>query len=472
MGQEITETHFRHEEFRRFQESLHQETQLLNDWIASGQLSNRDYCAGLELELCLVDREGEPSPSNQTIIEAVDSPDVVFELSQFNLEFNVEPTSPRRNGLLELHQRLDVLWNRCREAANARELSVLSIGILPTLTDDHMILANMSPLHRYRALNEQVLRLRKGRPVRLDIRGFEELASEHLDVMLEAATTSFQLHLQVPQAMARMAYNASLVLSAPMVALSANSPMLFGKRLWHESRIPLFEQAVATESPMSRVSFGAGYIQDHLGTLLTENEKLFPILLPLNSDSPREKLPHLRLHNGTIWRWNRPIVGFDDDGVPHFRIEHRVMAAGTSSIDMLVQMAFYYALMVYMIEQRDPDFEERLPFISAWTNFYESARNGLHSHINWTDGKKWPIAKLILECLIPQAEIGFRLLEIDSTTYRTWLDVLHDRVSSGRNGAQWQMDFFERTGRDTALLVREYRIRQESGEPVHQWTLS
>ena len=471
MGQEISETHFRQDEFRRFQERLHDETQVLLEWISNDQLSDRDFVSGLELELCLVDSRGEPSPNNQFVIDSVASPNVVPELSQFNLEFNVEPTSPRRQGLIDLQHRMDSLWMQCQAVAKGRELSVLSIGILPTLSDDHMNLLNMSPLHRYRALNEQVLRMRKGKPVRLDIHGFERLSSEHLDVMLEAATTSFQLHLQVPQSLAAKAYNTSLVLSAPMVALTANSPLLFGKRLWHESRIPLFEQAVATESPVSRVTFGTGYVERDLGSLLIENERLYPVLLPLNCDSPKEKLAHLRMHNGTIWRWNRPIVGFDDGGRPHFRIEHRVMAAGPTSIDMLAQMAFFYGLMAYFLEVDHDSFEDRLPFIGAWSNFYEAARNGLNSHIPWIDGKKWPIAKLILDVLLPQAEIGFQRLEIDSSTFRPWLDLLHERATTGQNGAQWQMDFFECSGRDTALLVREYRTRQESGEPIHLWTL-
>jgi len=470
VGQEISDTHFRHEEFHRFQTGLREETQLMSEWFADRHFSNQDYVAGLELEMCLVDELGQPSARNDDLIAEVKSPGVVHELSQFNVEFNVEPISPRGVGLKTLQDRLVETWGNCRTVAKRLDVSVVSIGILPTLRDDHLVLKNMSRLHRYHALNEQVLRLRHGQAVRLDINGVEKLVIEHLDVMLEAGATSLQLHLQVPQDKASEAYNFATVLSAPMVAIGANSPLLFGKRLWQETRIPLFEQAVALDGPINRVTLGTGYAPKDTSFLFRENESLFPVLLPLKCEEEVEKLAHLRLHNGTIWRWNRPIVGFNADGQPHLRIEHRVMAAGPTVIDMTTQMAFYYGLMVDQLASQELAIEERLPFVTAWSNFYESARLGLKANVTWLDGKKWSLSKLILQVLLKSARRGLEHLRVDSNSIDTWLQLISERVSTGRTGAHWQSEFFLRSGGDTAALVREYRARQESGEPVHRWS--
>ena len=255
MGQDVEGVRFRSDEFRRFQHALHEETELLTEWIADRQLSDRDYVIGLELEMCLVDQLGRPAAFNDSLLKELQADSVVPELSQFNIEFNVEPISPRGDGLKTLFSRLSETWERCNQAAAGLDLSVLSVGILPTLDEEHLVLNNMSQLHRYHALNEQILRLRRGKPVRLSIDGTESLASEHMDVMLEAGATSLQLHLQVPQDRAADAFNFATVLSAPMVAISANSPLLFNKKLWQETRIPLFEQAVAMEEPINRVNF-------------------------------------------------------------------------------------------------------------------------------------------------------------------------------------------------------------------------
>lgn len=469
MGQEIVESNFGHEAFQRFRQHLREETRLLAQWIADRHFSNRDLVIGLELETCLVDSAGMPVANNQEVIRAAGIPAVVPELSRFNLEFNVDPVSPRQQGIRQIGDSLQATWARCREAAEPLGATVLAVGILPTLGEGHLVLDNMSALHRYHALNQQVMRLRRGRPTHVDISGVESLVCEHLDVMLEAGTTSLQLHLQVPQDQAADAYNLAMILSAPLVAISANSPLLFGKLLWQETRVPLFEQAVAMDGPINRVTFGTGYASDNLSFLFEENEQLFPVLLPLERDQELERLPSLRLHNGTIWRWNRPIVGYDDDGTPHLRIEHRVMAAGPTVIDMVSQMAFYYGLMVEYLARENKDIEASLPFLAARGNFYDAARVGLKANVAWLDGKKWPLRKLVLEELLPAARHGLVALQVDSTSIDRWLEIIEARVSSGKTGSQWQSDCFIRSGRDAATLVREYRSRQETGEPVHLW---
>ncbi|MDH3354488.1 MAG: glutamate-cysteine ligase family protein, partial [Chromatiales bacterium] len=245
MGQEIANSHFNPQDFDRFSAHLHDETALLREWFTNDLLSSRDKIIGFELEAWLIDSTRRPAPVNEAYLamlsdEALYSP----ELSQFNIELNSTPQPLSGHIFSSMKRDLDKNWSHCRHLAKKIDTELAMIGILPTLSDDMLTLDNMSQTERYRALNEQVLRLRKGAPIQLDINGIEHLCSTHADVMLEAATTSFQLHLQVTPDNALRYYNAMQVLSAPMVAISANSPLLFGKKLWQETRIPVFEQAV------------------------------------------------------------------------------------------------------------------------------------------------------------------------------------------------------------------------------------
>jgi hypothetical protein len=242
---------------------------------------------------------------------------------------------------------------------------------LPTLQDSDLTLNNISLLDRYRALNEQVLRQRNGVEITLNINGDDHLQVSHKDVMLEAAATSLQIHIQVPQDIAARYYNASILLSAPMVAISANSPCLFGKRLWQETRIPVFEQAVPTGGyggaafgPVHRVSFGLDYARRSLFECFQENLEHYPLLLPVHYQDDIGKLKHLRLHNGTIWRWNRPLIGFDEDQTPHLRIEHRVCASAPSTVDDIANIAFYYGLVHFYATLDEPP-ENIMPFADA-----------------------------------------------------------------------------------------------------------
>lgn len=469
MGQEIDDSHFRFDSFRRFYKSLRDETRLLLKMIHERSFSSKGYCIGLELELCLIDSNGMAQPKNETALSVLADGGFVPEIAKFNVELNVEPAQLDSNGISKLAQRLSRNLDTAREKLKVLELSLVSIGILPTLSERDVSMENMSPAHRYHALNEQVIRLRRGRPTRLEISGIETLRSEHLDVMLEAAATSLQLHLQVPQHEAALAYNLSLLLSAPMVALGANSPFLFGKKLWLESRVPLFEQAVAMESPLNRVHFGTGFAKEDLGHLFEQNASLYPVLLPLTLEQPVERFPHLRLQNGTIWRWNRPLVGFDESGSPHFRIEHRVMGASPSVIDTEMDMAFFYGWMIYAINKVANSTFDQFPFISAWTNFYDAARIGFKAHTDWIDGKRWILGHLLLEKLIPEASEGLSRIGVEESLNAKWMQGLVKRVESGRTGAQWQIDFQSRTGCGMSKLTAEYVERQRSNQPVHEW---
>jgi len=476
MGQEISEAHFRKQDFTAFEQRLREETRLLGEALRSGTFADAEgeLIGGFEVEAWLVDGDCHPAPINQRYLELLNDPLVVPELAMFNVELNSSPQPLQGNALKRMEVELQQTWHRCREAAHTLDAELLMIGILPTVRQEDLTLANMSRMTRYRALNEQVLRLRQGRPLRLDIHGHEHLCTEHHDVMLESAATSFQVHLQVPQSQAARYYNVALVLSAPMVAASANSPYLFGKDLWDETRIPLFEQAVqvggfagAAFGPVRRVTFGTGYVRDSLVECFQENLEHYPVLLPIHLDEAPERFAHLRLHNGTIWRWNRPLVGFDEQGVPHLRVEHRVVPAGASVVDAIANAALFFGLATELVK-REPALESRISFSQARDNFYAAARRGLHAQFTWL-GRRVSAQTLLLEELLPAARSGLESLDLARDDIDGYLGIIEARVRGGRTGAGWQRAFVAKYGSDMRALTAAYLERQRSGAPVHEW---
>lgn len=324
MGEEILYSHYNKSDYQQFLARLEDETALVKGWFEQNRFASTAPLAGYELEAWLVDQQGNPVAINDAFLNRANNPLLSPELARFNVELNVEPERLTGNVLSSFEHKLDVLWQQCANTAKSLDSHILGIGILPTLRDTDLTLDNISLMDRYKALNEQILRQRDGLEIELNINGEEHLQVRHKDVMLEAAATSLQIHIQVPQAVAARYYNASIILSSVMVALSANSPCLFGKRLWQETRIPVFEQAVPTGGyggaiygPVRRVSFGSGYVRDSLFECFQENLEHFPVLLPVHYQSQLNELKHLRLHNGTIWRWNRPLIGFDASMQPH-----------------------------------------------------------------------------------------------------------------------------------------------------------
>ncbi|MDT8403328.1 glutamate--cysteine ligase [Sulfuriflexus sp.] len=474
MGEEIDRSYFSETDFARFEAALEAETALLGAWFASGELSCREATGGFELEAWLVDRQARPSANNVSFLEALDNPLVVPELARFNVELNGTPASLYGDALRRMQTELYATWQTCSEVAQALDNDLVMTGILPTLRDEDLTLGNMSKMTRYQALNEQVMRLRRGRPLRLDINGHEHLLSTHHDVMLEAAATSFQVHTQVPFREAVRYYNAAMVSSAPLVAVSNNSPFLFGSDLWAETRIPLFEQAVELGGlpgmdfgPMKRVSFGSGYAHDSIMECFIENREHFPILLPVEYSSPADELKHLRLHNGTIWRWNRPLVGFDADGTPHIRIEHRVIPAGPTIIDAFANTALYFGLQQAFMNRTTP-IEHEIEFAQARDNFYAAARHGLEARVHW-QGRHVPVKALLLDELLPMARSGLVSLAIDPDDIHDYLGIIEARVRSGQTGSVWQRQHAQRLNGDMRAMTADYLSWQQRGLPVHEW---
>lgn len=474
MGEEITSSRFRKQDFQAYEARLAQELKLLEQWFAEGRFDSGPSTGGFELEAWLVDRTMGPAAINVPFLELLDSPMVVPELSAFNVELNTTPRLTGGDTLARMAGELHDTWSACRETAFKLDADVLMIGILPTVRESQLALANMSQMTRYKALNEQVMRVRKGEPIRFDISGRDILQTQHHDVMLEAAATSFQLHLKVAPEVAVRHYNASIILSAPMVALCANSPYLFGRDLWDETRIPLFEQAVAVGSPSvhmaDRVTFGNGYARDSLFEVFADNSARYPVLLPeVMGDAP-ETLHHLRLHNGTIWRWNRPLVGFNDDGTPHLRIEHRVVAAGPSEPDAIANAAMFFGLVHALATQPEPP-EQQLSFEQARANFYAAAKNGFNATVEWPGGRPVKVLELLQEELLPLAREGLQQQGFDSADIAQYLGIIEGRLKTRCNGTAWQRGWVARHGNDMIALTTAYAEQQHGGAPVHEWTL-
>jgi len=476
MGDEITRSHFTGADFERFGQNLRDETRLLGEWFNDRAFSTRVPVCGLELEAWLIDGQGLPAPLNQAFLEKMNDPLVVPELARFNVELNVDPHALQGSAMSKLYHGLQKTWEHSQTVASQLDTRLVMLGILPSVEQKHLSLANMSEQKRYLALNQQVLRLRDGEPLMLDIHGRENLNILHNDVMLESAATSLQLHLKVGVDDAVRYYNAAQIVSAPLVAAASNSPFLFGKDLWDETRIPLFEQSVevggfagARRGPVRRVSFGTGYAKESIFECFVENQAHFPVLLPIEFKDPASEMRHLRLHNGTIWRWNRPLIGYDDDGTPHLRIEHRVLPAGPTVLDCIANAAFFYGLVQSLAVAENPP-EVQLPFATARDNFYAVARDGLDAHIIWLDGRKLSVKTLLLDQLIPQARYGLGLLDIDPADRDLYLGVVKARVRNACTGSAWQRAWVARYGRDMQALTQAYYEQQQSGEPVHDWS--
>ncbi|RKZ57567.1 MAG: glutamate--cysteine ligase [Gammaproteobacteria bacterium] len=475
MGEEIQYSRFNKTDYQQFVTQLAEETALLKNWFDNHQFSSSALMAGYELEAWLINQTGNPVAINESFLEKANNTLLSPELAKFNIELNVEPEQLSGNVLSTFERKLDKLWQQCSATARSLDSHIMGIGILPTLEDSDLTLDNISLLDRYKALNEQVLRQRNGLEIELNINGEEHLQVSHKDVMLEAAATSLQIHIQVPQDVAARYYNASVLLSAPMVAVSGNSPCLFGRRLWQETRIPVFEQAVPTggyggaaSGPVHRVSFGSDYVRDSLYECFQENLDHFPILLPVHYQTAADEVRHLRLHNGTIWRWNRPLIGFDEDQTPHLRIEHRVCASAPTTIDNIANIAFYYGLVHYYACSEKPP-EYAIPFADAKNNFYRAAQVGLKHKTSWMNKKTDTLQKIILDRLLIEAETGLYNLGIDQQDSQRYLSVIEQRVEKNRTGSQWQLNFLNTHQDNRTELTLNYLKNQISGRPVHEW---
>lgn len=467
MGQEISSEEFSQAHFDQFSKHLAAEMELLRGWFSGEKFCDDSLQCGLELEAWLIGVDGMPAPDNRLFLSTLDREWVVPELAKFNFELNVQPQYLSGCGLRDMQSDLNATWDRCRKVAERLQHRVVSIGILPTVTEDMLCLENMSTLKRYAALNRQVLQMRGGAPLNLEISGADHLSTIHQDLMLESAATSIQVHLKVPERLSVRFYNASLIASAITVALAANAPLLFGKRLWDDTRITLFEQAVDTAGPIPRVSFGDRYVRESLLELFEQNLAR-RVMLPVEIEQAPARMPYTRMHNGTVWNWNRPLIGFEADGTPHLRIEHRPMSASPSIADLFADTALYLGLVLYLANH-SPAPESLLEFAIARANFYRAARGGMASEITWIDGRQYGIAELLENGLLDQALEALQNQGVRCEDVETSRAILAARLANRQNGAAWQRRKYADLEGDLTALLLDYEKNQVSGKPVHSW---
>ncbi len=476
LGQEVTHTNYSESERQAFRDLLHEETKTLKRWFDDGAFAAPALpTTGLELEAWLLDENHLPTPNNDVFIKTINDERVVPELSKFNFELNIDPQPLSANFLSTIHADLSGLWQRCIDVADTLSFKPIHIGILPTVRDEMLQPDWMSDSNRYTALNRELLSRRQGKPIHINIAGSDRLDFEASHIMLEAACTSLQAHLLITPENAVRMQNASMIASGPLVAASANSPFLYGQDLWAETRIPTFEQSTAVDGfrdlqgrQALRVTFGSGYLRHSFLELFLENLS-YPVLLP-SVDNSGKQLAHLRLQNGTIWRWNRPILGFDGEGTPHLRIEHRIIPAGPTIPDMIANLALYFGLALALGEAPIPP-ENDLPFEDARANFYACAKHGLDAAVTW-QGKTIGVQALLLEQLVPSAKQALRQKGVLDTDLNLYFDeILVPRLRKGQTGAAWQRSFVQCNGKNFQALTEVYRKNQSTDIPVHDWTV-
>ncbi|MEO1039208.1 MAG: hypothetical protein AAFX09_06650 [Pseudomonadota bacterium] len=460
-----------------FLKRLRAETRLVMGWFHDDAFERRDPpLIGAEVEGWLLDADHRPCPRNLEFLGKADDTRLDQELSQYNFELNLDPGPLQGDCFAGLQDRFEQLWSHCSITARSMNAHAAMIGIAPTLRTDMLDLEAMTPSNRYRALNARVMHLRGGAPMSYCITGQEVFEDVQDHLMMEAACTSLQTHLMLDPDRHVRQFNAALIASGPVMAVSGNSPFLNGKKLWEETRIPLFEQAINVNSfrtlsgrHVGRVGFGAGYVRESLLELFLENLDGHAPLLPVTEEADLERLRHLKLQNGTVWRWNRPIV-CADAGTPHIRLENRITPAGPTPIDMTANAAFLIGLTLHLAD-RDTAPETELDFEDARANFYSAAEHGLGARITWLDGDRTLVQRLIHDTLADQAEAALVKAGVSRFDARRVMDIIRARATNGMTGSAWQRAWANVRGRDFQGLTEAYVALQESGRPVHTWTV-
>jgi gamma-glutamyl:cysteine ligase YbdK (ATP-grasp superfamily) len=486
MGEEVDAQEFSRADRTRHREKVRRNLDVFARMLREERFDTDDPMTGLEVELNLVDELGDPALKNAEVLEAIADPDFQTELGQFNIEINVPPAKLREGGLTTFEDTLRRSLNGAEEKSSAVGAHMVMIGILPTLDEGHMSLASLSANPRYKLLSEQILNAR-GEDITIAIDGTERLHATADSIVPEAACTSTQFHVQTSPDQFPAYWNASQAIAAVQLAVGANSPYLLGKELWRETRIPLFEQATDTRSEelkaqgvRPRVWFGERWITT-VFDLFEENVRFFPALLPVTDDEdPLEvleaggtpKLPELRLHNGTIYRWNRPVYDIAR-GVPHLRVENRLLAAGPTVADTMANAAFYFGLVRAVAESERPLWSQ-MSFSAAEENFHMAARQGIDAQVYWPGVGQVRATELVLRRLLPMAHQGLTSWGAASTEIDRYLGIIEQRCLLGTNGAEWFVNRMHRAkdkDRYDALraTLLDYKDGMHTNEPVHTW---
>ncbi|MCH5645294.1 MULTISPECIES: glutamate--cysteine ligase [unclassified Gordonia (in: high G+C Gram-positive bacteria)] len=501
MGTDVTSQQFTGADRVRFRRQVGRGTEAIARMLSDGLFTDHgqppEPLLGMEVELNLVDEQMQPAMANATVLDAIADPDYQTELGQFNIEINVSPRPFFADDTISLEQALRTSLNRAEERAAQTHNHLVMVGTLPTLQTEHFAHQWISANPRYDLLNQQIFAAR-GEDIEIDIAGVplgdhsnsERLHTSTDSILPEAACTSLQLHLRVAPEDFAAHWNAAQSIAGIQVALAGNSPFLAGTALWHESRIPVFEQATDTrplelknQGVRPRVWFGERWINT-IFDLFEENTRYFPALLPVSTDvDPLAQLDNgeipaldeLRLHNGTVYRWNRPVYDVVD-GQAHLRVENRVLPAGPTVVDILANAAFYYGVVRGLVEADRPLWSQ-MSFNAAAENLQAGARAGFESQIYWPNVGWVRPDELTLRRLLPLADEGLRSFGVSGKARTRYLSVIEGRCITRQTGSVWQRAAVaarESAGesRHQALtgMLRDYVTQMHEGEPVHTWT--
>lgn len=488
MGEQRVSEQVNDEQLQAFMKALLADVVALERLIEQGRIEAGVRRIGAEQEMFLVDRALRPAPIAADVLERAGDPRLTPELARFNLEANLSPQIFGGDCLRRLEDELREVVGRAAEAAGGAGGDVLLAGILPTLRSGDLGLDNMMPRPRYIELNRAFRRLRGGE-FQIRIQGLEDFDATHDNVMLESCNTSFQIHFQVSAQEFAGLYNLAQAVTAPVLAAAVNSPLLLGRRLWHETRIALFERSMDTRptapgdrEQRPRVHFGDGWVRESVLELFREDIARFRVVITGETgEDPmavlaRGEVPDLkalRLHNGTVYRWNRPCYGVAG-GIAHLRIENRALPAGPTLLDEVANAAFYHGLMVGLSRQHER-IDRVMAFEDARANFFAAARHGLKAELTWIGGETIAAPRLILDRLLPDAREGLRVAGIDAADIDRYLGVIEARVRCGQTGAQWALSSVSAM---EGKATQEMRCRslcaamlehQRKEEPVHAW---
>jgi len=475
---------------RLFMRAVLNDLNALEMMIDNGLIESGITRIGAEQEMFLVDKNFSPACKSVEIMADINDPRFTFEIAKFNLEANLTPHELKNNCLRKLENEINETLMIARRTAGKHGVQIVLAGILPTLKQLDLTLENMVPIDRYFELNDTLKGLR-GSNFRLNIRGMDELSVTHDSFMLEALNTSFQVHMQVSSDDFVHKYNIAQAITAPVMAVSVNSGLIHHNRLWHESRIAVFQNSVDTRSDtlqqrgmQPRVYFGKEWVKS-ICDIFKEDISRFPVVLTADFDEDpvgmleqgiTPKLKALMLHNGTVYRWNRPCYGVVDN-VPHLRIENRVLPSGPSVIDEVANTAFFVGLMIGMSNKYD-DITKVLRFSDVANNFLNATRIGLEAKFHWLDHKTITASKLILEELLPIARDGLIQEGLDIQDIDRYLGVIEQRSITKQTGAKWaiksitEMDDKILADEKVRSITSEMIVNQKTDEPVHKWKLA
>ncbi|WP_151548637.1 MULTISPECIES: glutamate-cysteine ligase family protein [Corynebacterium] len=512
MGDAVSNETYTPRQRTRYRQRLMDDLEVFDRHLQDAEFIN-EGTIGLELELNLVDEKMQPTLCNDAVLAEL-SDEYQSEIGAYNVELNHPPLSIAGTGLQELVDGLTERLETVRKAAATAGAEVAMVGTLPSVSTDFLRGPSwMTPENRYKALSNSIVESR-GELVHIELEREESYNEEFEDIAPESTCTSIQLHLQVAPDRFADAWNASQAIAGVQTALSANSPLFAGHKLWHESRIPVFEQSIDTRTPelihqgvRPRVWFGERWITSAFD-LFEENVRYFSPLLPedrLEAGTPvvtdgKPGLHYLSMQNGTIWRWNRPIYDPNTE-LAHIRVENRLLPAGPTVADIVADAAFYYGMVKFLADQTRPVWS-RLTFEDAERNFFAGARNGLHANMTWPTLGTIHVSELVTEHLLPQAEQGLKNLHVDPALIDRYLGIIEGRARTRQNGATWQLAALDdaaatimaegarsRTAVEThsdslntpdspvrraaiTQMLKAYLRNQKSGEPVHTWSTS